>query len=512
MQFQAGKVEKKLKQLKPSAALGPDRVWTRVLHTMAEVLANPLSVIFGRLMGEGEVPGIWRKANVCPIFKKGTKGDPANYRPVSLTCVVGKVMESLIRDELVAHLERFNLIRGSQHGFMGGRSTTTNLLVYLETLTRLINEGHCVDVLYLDFAKAFDKVPHGKLMDKCRGLGVGGRVLEWIRKWLANREQRVILNGVTSGWREVLSGVPQGSVLGPTLFLIFINDIDEVAKVNAESILLKFADDTKLGVVVETEEQREALQEAIRGLEGWADKWQMEFNASKCHVLHLGRRNNEYSYTMGGVELARVEEEKDVGVMIHHTLKPSLQCAKASARANQVLGQLARGVGYRDKVTFLQLYRVYVRPHLEYAVVSWCPWSKGDRDCLEKVQRRALGMVTNLQAGTYESRLREAGMTTLQARRERGDMITTFRIMEGHDRVDRSTWFKTVEEGRGAGVRTRQGTAGQLTKEPLGMEIRRNFFSQRVVDPWNSLSEAIRRSSTVNTFKNNYDQWVLGGG
>ena len=127
-----------------------------MLHTMAEVLANPLSVIFGRLMGEGEVPGIWRKANVCPIFKKGTKGDPANCRPVSLTCVVGKVMESLIRDELVAHLERFNLIRGSQHGFMGGRSTTTNLLVYLETLTRLINEGHCVDVLYLDFAKAFD--------------------------------------------------------------------------------------------------------------------------------------------------------------------------------------------------------------------------------------------------------------------------------------------------------------------------------------------------------------------
>ena len=108
-------------------------------------------------------------------------------------------MESLIRDELVAHLEKFKLIRGSQHGFMRGRSTTTNLLVYLETLTRLINEGHCVDVLYLDFAKAFDKVPHGKLLDNCRGLGVGGKVLEWIRQWLTNRVQRVILNGVASG-------------------------------------------------------------------------------------------------------------------------------------------------------------------------------------------------------------------------------------------------------------------------------------------------------------------------
>ena len=186
----------------------------------------------------------------------------------------------------------------------------------------------------------------------------------------------------------------------------------------------------------------------------------------------MGRGNKEFKYTMGGVELASVEEEKDVGVMIHHTLRPSLQCAKASARANQVLGQLSRGDGYRDRATFLQLYRVYVRPHLEYAVVSWSPWTKADRECLEKVQRRAVGMVTNLRAKTYEGRLLEASMTSLQARRERGDMITTFRIMQGFDRVDRSTWFQTVEESRGAGVRTRQDTAGQLTKEPLGLEVR----------------------------------------
>ena len=203
------------------------------------------------------------------------------------------------------------------------RSTTTNLLVYLETLTKLVNEGHSVDVLYLNFAKAFEKVPHGRFLDKCWGLGVEGKVLTWIGEWLANREQRVILNGEKSEWKEVLLGVPQGSVLGPTLFLIFSNDIDEVARV-ADSILLKFADDTKLGVVVE--EQREALQEAIRGLEGWAEKWQMEFNAGKCHVLHLGRGNREYSYTMGGVELASVESEKDVGVMIHSSMKPALQC------------------------------------------------------------------------------------------------------------------------------------------------------------------------------------------
>ena len=176
---------------------------------MADILAGPLAIIYNRLLEEGMVPNIWRMANVCPIFKKGSKGDPANYRPVSLTCVVGKVMESLIRDKIVEHLERHKLIRPSQHGFLKGKSTTTNLLVYMETLTRLMDQGHAVDVLYLDFAKAFDKVPHQRLLAKCKGLGLDGRVLEWIRVWLEDRQQRVVLNGEASEWADVVSGVPR---------------------------------------------------------------------------------------------------------------------------------------------------------------------------------------------------------------------------------------------------------------------------------------------------------------
>jgi ribonuclease P/MRP protein subunit RPP40 len=250
----------------------------------------------------------------------------------------------------VEHLERDSLIRPSQH-----------LLIYMEALTKLMDESHAVDVLYLNFAKAFDKVPHRRLLEKCRGLGLDGKVLEWIRVWLEDRKQRVVLNGEASEWADVLSGVPQGSILGPTLFLIFINDIDRAVDVT-NSVLLKFADNTKVARVVESQEQQAELQNTINRLVEWSEEWQMLFNLEKCHILHLGGNNGNYEYTMG----ARVlEYKKDVGAIVHKSLKPSMQCARAANRANAILGQLSKAVSYRDKVTFMKLFKVYVRPYLE---------------------------------------------------------------------------------------------------------------------------------------------------
>ena len=223
-------------------------------------------------------------------------------------------------------------------------------------VTKLVDEGHSVDVVYLDFAKAFDKVAHQRLFAKLEAAGIGGCILDWIASWLKDRKQRVVLNSKCSEWKCGNSGVPQGSVLGPTLFIIFINDIDGAVN-TVFSVLSKFADDTKLIHKVQHENDRKDLQADIDSLLQWSEEWQMLFNASKCKIIHFGKKNPGYSYTIGGYApagtvLACVESEKDLGVIIHNSLKPSAQCAKAASKVNQVLGQMARSqVTYRDKYT-----------------------------------------------------------------------------------------------------------------------------------------------------------------
>ena len=243
------------------------------------------------------VPSVWKVANVVPIFKKGSKGDAANYRPVSLTCVVGKLMERIIKEDIVEHLTRNRIILESQHGFMESRSCVTNLLTFLEKVTSIVDEGDAFDIIYYDFSKAFDKVPRARLVEKMKSVGIFGSVLNWITNWLSDRQQRTTLNGKYSEWASVLSGVPQGSVLGPLLFIIFINDIDYCATLI--TILLKFADDTKLGNVIKGLSSKVQLQDCVNNLLAWANNWGMSFNAKKCKVLHVGRNNPGYTYTMG---------------------------------------------------------------------------------------------------------------------------------------------------------------------------------------------------------------------
>ena len=456
-----------------------------------------------RSLEEGVVPEDWKRANICPIFKAGSRMSAGNYRPVSLTCIVCKLMESIIRENIVAHLNRYALIHSSQHGFTAGLSCQTNLIEYLNTLTELVDKGHCVDVVYLDFAKAFDKVPHQRLLLKVEGLGIGGKVLSWIKCWLSDRKQRVVLNGEASEWLPVTSGVPQGSVLGPTLFVIFINDLDEVVDL-VDGFISKFADDTKYGRIIRNENDRIAMQRDIDRLLEWADLWQMEFNAKKCKVMHFGRRNPRYNYCMGGYApagtvLENVTDEKDIGVIVSDTLKPSNQCAKAAKKAMSVLGQMKRAFQYRDKYVWVNLYTMYVRPHLECSVQSWSPWYRKDIDVLEQVQMRAVDLVVGLSARSYEGKLKEVGLTTLEERRKRGDIIQVWKYVHGG-----SNLVKFASEQH---ARLSRHTAKRLNicRLEATKEVRRNFFTVRCVEMWNNLPHDIQAVGVLDEFKKQLD-------
>jgi len=268
-------------------------------------------------------------------------------------------------------------------------------------------------------------------------------------------------------------------------------------------VLKKFADDTKGAKVIRSLQDNHVMQEAISKLCDWATTWSMKFNVSKCKVMHLGKKNPNFQYTMEGKQMITTEEERDVGVLIHRSLKPSKQCAQAATKANQVLGQISRAFHFRDRYTFVRLYKQYVRCHLEFAVCTWNPWSTADIETLEKVQMRAVNMVSGLQ-GTYHEKLIELNLQTLEARRTRADMIQTFKIIHGFDRVDKNIWFNFVTE-RDRVTRSTQDELN-LIKPVAKLDIRKNFFSHRIVDTWNEIPYDVKRASNPKKFKDMYDK------
>ena len=350
------------------------------------------------------------------------------------------------------------------------------MLCFFEEITKWVDEGSPVDVIYLDFQKAFDKVPHQRLILKLKSHGMGNSIINWIEQWLTDMRQRVVVDGEVSSWKSVLSGVPQGSVLGPILFLVYINDLEE----GVIGKILKFADDTKL--FTKTKELGDKKNY----------RWQMFFNFGKCKCLHIGPENTSMTYEMGGTILSTTVKEKDLGVTMNANMKVSEQCRIAASKGNQVLGMIRRNISYKDKSLIVPLYKAIVRPHLEYCIQAWSPYLRKDIDMLEKIQRRATKLIPGLRDLRYEERLKECGLTTLETRRLRGDQIEVFKILNGYENIDSNIFFEIQES------KITRGHNYTLVKKQSRLDVRKYSFSQRTINVWNKLSTDCVHASSVN--------------
>ena len=501
-----------LDTLKPNKSPGPDGVHPRVLKECAEAFALPLSIIFRRSHTEGQVPNMFKQANVSPIFKKGDKVSATNYRPVSLTSVPCKVMECIQHRAILKHLSTEQLLATEQHGFLPKKSCTTNLLESYEFMCEAYDAGNPVDVIYTDFRKAFDTVPHRRLLLKLQAYGIHGNLLTWIRNWLTGRTQRVVLGGNVSEWTDVLSGVPQGSVLGPLLFLVYINDLPT----ELVNLMLLFADDGKILGKAGSQEERERLQIDIDACVAWARTWLMRYSVEKCKVMHTGRRANKstHVYTMKGDDgLDRVLEtttvERDLGVLVSDDLKLGAQCRAAAAKARWKFASFKKIFTSRSRQLWEILWKAHIRPHLEHAIHAWSPYLKKDIDVLEKVQQAVTRHISGMKGFRYEKRLAELGWTSLEARRTRGDVILTYQVLSQNAELRLNTWHwvKPLADIDGPASSIRAGGDVRLNPPVKNQcQQRLNFLTTRVAAPLRTLPKGIMSSLSVNAFKNKYDK------
>jgi len=461
-----------IEKLKPGKAPGPDGIAKRDLILDINVAASCLAKIFNASLKSGELPTDWTTANVVPVFKGGDSLAPDNYRPISLTSIPCKMLEHIILRELNSTIQDMT---PAQHGFRKNLSCETQLCRTYQQIAMTWDKGLTTHALILDFKKAFDKVPHQLLMKKLATVGVQDHLLRWIHGFLSSRTQRVLVGGKASDIMSVTSGVPQGSVLGPALFSIYVNDIPDCVDCHVSM----FADDTLMYQAIRSDGDRDQFQRNIDSIELWAKQWGMQFNVAKCHCMSFSpsKGGNEPDYALGTVPIRVCTSAKYLGVIIQSDLKFNLHIDGKIKKASQALGMLRRVLSDAPTDCKKLAYTSLVRPHLEYASQVWDPYNRGTVHQIEMAQNRALRFI-----------LRMRGRESITEAR----MVTRLDTLEDRRRMHRLSLMRCIEtnpdlhpEMTEMMSRSRSGTRSTTTGKPLSLsantDIYKNSFLPRTI-------------------------------
>ena len=484
-------VSKSVRKLSTNSSPGPDGIPNILIKKGGFFLMSFIVYFFRLLLLSGKLPLEWKIANVVAVHKKGSRKECQNYRPISLTCCFCKLFESILKTAMVDYLMHNNLLSHTQHGFLPRRSCTTALSSYLEEITTRIDNKQCIDSITLDFSKAFDSVPHKRLVLKLKSFGFSGNVLKWIESFLSQRYQSVKIGNAVSDLQPVTSGVPQGSVLGPLLFVLFIDDIDA----NIKSTCIKFADDVKIFCPVPSD----TLSSDLKIINDWCNTWLLNLNTKKSSCMHFGASNQLLDYKINEISIPNVKDSSDLGVLITDDLKSAQHCSNIASRAHRLLSIIRLAFKHLDTRTLTILYKAYVRPVLEYCSPIWSPQYVKDIETLEKVQRRFTRISPDYRHLPYEDRMKAHKISSLFARRMFFDLLLVYKFLHGLCFSD-SPLFDISPTSRTRGHNLRIRIAHNYTNS------RKHWFVSRVIPTWNSLPAVCAEAPSLKVFKR--ELWI----
>ena len=496
-------VLKLLQSLNTNKASGPDGIPNRLLKILAKQISPSLTKLFQLSLDTGQIPSIWKHAIIQPIFKKGNKSLPQNYRPISLTCVCCKILEHIIRTSVTSYLESNRILNNAQHGFRKQRSCETQLISIVDEFTFQLDKGGQTDAIFLDFAKAFDKVPHERLLAKLVSVGITGNVHRWIENFLKGRTQEVVVGGEKSNCGQVTSGVPQGSVLGPTLFLVYINDLPD----SIRSKVCLFADDTLLFRHIYSVNDCVTLNEDLIKLQNWEEQWLMKFNVAKCNVLTITKKRNPiiFDYKLHGETLEKVQSSKYLGVEITKNLSWGKHIDQITSKANKTSAFIHRNLKGCPEKTQTHCFKSLVRPILEYASAVWDPHLQKDIDTLEKTQKRAARRISNnYSCQTSASGLvNNIGLEKLHVRRKKDKLRTMFKIKHKEVAVN------IPESLDNKNQRTTRNNHHMILNVPFAKSnVYKNSFFPSTARIWNSLPVECVESNNIEQFNKLLSQYI----